>query len=68
MGVIAVISGSLIGAIEVWGQTPQYFVTELSSETYCHLRREHSIAQAQKVSFAAAVSKDADVIPFTAMV
>jgi probable HAF family extracellular repeat protein len=32
MGVIAVISGSLIGAIEVCGQTPQYIVTELSSD------------------------------------
>src|SRR5437773_1241900 len=32
MGVVAVISGSLIGAIEVCGQTPQYIVTELSSD------------------------------------
>src|SRR6476646_9295259 len=40
----------------------------LAMKTYGHLRREHSIAQAQKVSFAAAVSKGADVIPFPAMV
>src|SRR5438874_1079432 len=32
MGVIAVILGGLIGAIEVCGQTPQYMVTELSSD------------------------------------
>src|SRR5438067_1349346 len=32
MGVIAVISGSLIGAIEACGQTPRYIVTELSSD------------------------------------
>ena len=32
MGVIAVISGSLIGTIEVCGQTRQYIVTELSSD------------------------------------
>ena len=31
-GMIAIISGSLIGAIEVCGQTPQYIVTELSSD------------------------------------
>ena len=40
----------------------------LAMKTYGHLRREHSIAQAQEVSFAAAVSKGADVIPFPAMV
>jgi len=32
MDVIAVISGSLIGVIEVWGQTPQYFVRRLKLE------------------------------------
>ena len=32
MGVIAVISGSLISPIEVCGQTSQYTVTELSSD------------------------------------
>jgi hypothetical protein len=32
MSVIAVISGSLIGAIEVCGQTPQYTVTELPND------------------------------------
>jgi integrase len=38
----------------------------LAMKTYGHLRREHSIAQAQKVSFAPDVTKKADVIPFTA--
>src|SRR6266699_351658 len=36
----------------------------LAMKTYGHLRREHSISQAQKVSFAPVVSKNADVIPF----
>jgi hypothetical protein len=35
-------------------------------KTYGHLRREHSIAQAQKVSFAPIITNDADVIPFPA--
>jgi integrase len=39
----------------------------LLMKTYGHLRREHSIAQAQKVSFAPIVSKNADVIPFPAI-
>jgi integrase len=38
----------------------------LAMKTYGHLRREHSIAQAQKVSFASAETKQADVIPFPA--
>jgi integrase len=38
----------------------------LAMKTYGHLRREHSIAQAQKVSFAPIVSENADVIPFPA--
>jgi integrase len=38
----------------------------LAMKTYGHLRREHSVAQAQKVSFAPDVAKKADVIPFTA--
>src|SRR5439155_26118463 len=38
----------------------------LAMKTYGHLRREHSIAQAQKVSFAPDVTKKPDVIPFTA--
>ncbi len=38
----------------------------LAMKTYGHLRREHSVAQAQKVSFAAVVTRKADVIPFTA--
>ena len=38
----------------------------LAMKTYGHLRREHSIAQAQKVSFAPDVTKKADVIPFSA--
>ena len=37
----------------------------LAMKTYGHLRREHSVAQAQKVSFAPSVTKKADVIPFT---
>jgi integrase len=38
----------------------------LAMKTYGHLRREHSIAQAQKVSFASVPAKEADVIAFTA--
>ena len=38
----------------------------LAMKTYGHLRREHSIAQAQRVTFAAVETKRADVIPFTA--
>jgi integrase len=36
----------------------------LLMKTYGHLRREHSQAQAAKVSFAPAATKQADVIPF----
>ena len=36
----------------------------LAMKTYGHLRREHSIAQAQRVTFAPASAKPADVIPF----
>jgi integrase len=38
----------------------------LAMKTYGHLRREHSIAQAQRVSFASTATKQADVIPFPA--
>ncbi len=38
----------------------------LAMKTYGHLRREHSVAQAQKVSFASVTAKQADVIPFMA--
>jgi integrase len=38
----------------------------LAMKTYGHLRREHSIAQAQRVSFTPAAAKQADVIPFPA--
>ena len=38
----------------------------LAMKTYGHLRREHSVAQAQRVSFAPGVTKKADVIPFAA--
>jgi integrase len=38
----------------------------LAMKTYGHLRREHSIAQAQKVSFAPLTTKQADVIAFPA--
>jgi integrase len=38
----------------------------LAMKTYGHLRREHSVAQAQRVSFAPDVTKKADLIPFTA--
>ena len=36
----------------------------LAMKTYGHLRREHSQAQAQKVSFSPTVAKAADLIPF----
>jgi len=35
-------------------------------KTYGHLRREHSIAQAQRVTFMPTSTKQADVIPFPA--
>jgi integrase len=38
----------------------------LAMKTYGHLRREHSIAQAQKVSFAPVTVKRGEVIPFLA--
>ena len=38
----------------------------LAMKTYGHLRREHSIAQAQKVSFAPPVQVLEKVVPFTA--
>ena len=38
----------------------------LAMKTYGHLRREHSIAQAQRVTFAPDATKQADVIPFSA--
>jgi hypothetical protein len=38
----------------------------LAMKTYGHLRREHSIAQAQRVTFTPASTKQADVIPFPA--
>jgi len=36
----------------------------LAMKTYGHLRREHSIAQAQRVTFTPTVTKQTDVIPF----
>jgi integrase len=36
----------------------------LAMKTYGHLRREHSIAQAQRVTFSQATTKQADVITF----
>jgi integrase len=39
---------------------------KLAMKTYGHLRREHSIAQAQRVTFAPAVTEQADVIAFPA--
>ena len=48
MGVVAAILGSLIGAIEVCGQTPQYIVTELSTDdatrVSCKLNNHGDIA------------------------
>ena len=38
----------------------------LAMKTYGHLRREHSIAQAQRVTFAPVATKQTDVIPFPA--
>ena len=40
----------------------------LAMKTYGHLRREHSIAQAQRVTFAPVATKQADVIQFPANV
>ena len=40
----------------------------LAMKTYGHLRREHSIAQAQRVTFTPVATKQADVIPFSATV
>jgi integrase len=37
----------------------------LAMKTYGHLRREHSIAQAQRVTFAPLTTKHGDVLPFT---
>jgi integrase len=39
----------------------------LAMKTYGHLRREHSIAQAQRVTFTPPVTKQADVIAFPGM-
>src|SRR5262249_48257765 len=36
----------------------------LAMKTYGHLRREHSIAQAQRVTFSPVTTKQADVITF----
>jgi integrase len=36
----------------------------LAMKTYGHLRREHSIAQAQRVTFTPTVTKQSDVVPF----
>jgi len=38
----------------------------LAMKTYGHLRREHSVAQAQKVSFAPSVQLLAEIVPFPA--
>src|SRR5437868_6207096 len=38
----------------------------LAMKTYGHLRRDHSTAQAQRVTFAAITANAADVIPFPA--
>jgi integrase len=38
----------------------------LAMKTYGHLRREHSIAQAQRVTFTPVAAKQGDVIPFPA--
>jgi integrase len=39
----------------------------LAMKTYGHLRREHSIAQAQRVTFAPVPAKQANIITFSAM-
>jgi integrase len=39
----------------------------LAMKTYGHLRREHSIAQAQRVTFAVSPIKQADIITFSAI-
>ena len=38
----------------------------LAMKTYGHLRREHSIAQAQRVTFAPPVAKHGEIVPFPA--
>ena len=38
----------------------------LAMKTYGHLRREHSIAQAQRVTFAPVATKQPEVIAFPA--
>ena len=38
----------------------------VAMKTYGHLRREHSAAQALKVSFAPVAARQADLIPFAA--
>src|SRR5260370_20385301 len=38
----------------------------LAMKTYGHLRRQHSIAQAQRVTFTPVATEQTDVIPFTA--
>jgi len=38
----------------------------LAMKTYGHLRREHSIAQAQRVTFTPVSAKQADILAFTA--
>jgi integrase len=38
----------------------------LLMKTYGHLRREHSIAQAQRVSFAPDIYRSAEIVPFSA--
>jgi hypothetical protein len=35
-------------------------------KTYGHLRREHSQAQAKRVTFAPTPQKSADIVPFSA--
>ncbi len=38
----------------------------LAMKTYGHLRNEHSLAQAQRVTFAPVTRKQAEIIPFPA--
>jgi hypothetical protein len=38
----------------------------LAMKTYGHLRQEHSMAQAQRVTFAPVPAKQADIIAFPA--
>ena len=66
-----IVPGMLMGAVRVDIPTVSRWLGHkdggaLAMKTYGHLRREHSIAQAQRVTFTSAPSKQADIIAFPA--